>query len=286
MSLKDIQKDVWRFLNFEVASTGWARATKIALLGLILLNMLAVICGTVPSFEQRHGPWLYAFECFSVAVFTVEYLLRLWSCAADSTGQDRDRRWVHIRRPEVIVDLIAILPFYLSSFLSLDLRFLRGVRLLRLPRIIKPRLIGETMRNLKEGLRASTDEILYSVYAVVIFLVMGSSLLYFVEARAASSQIRSIPAAMWWLVDHLTFADTCSLAPVTPAGKCLGMLLMFIGIGGVFLFPLSVFSSAVSAKAQEQPVSDARSCPHCGRRLNGAKEELSDGTTTAKGNNP
>ena len=104
------------------------------IVALILLNVLAFCLETVPSIEAEWGNWLKAFELFSIAIFTIEYALRLWT-AVEVPMLARLPAWQarlkYAKRPSLVIDLLAILPFYLGSMLGLDLRALRVFRLMR-----------------------------------------------------------------------------------------------------------------------------------------------------------
>jgi voltage-gated potassium channel len=120
-----------------VAQNGDAasRLFDVCLLALITLNLLAVIAESVQSLQSAYATWFRAFEVFSVAAFTLEYLLRVWSCVEDPRYQAALKGRAHFAiTPLAIVDLLAILPFYLAV-ISVDLRMLRVLRIFRLVRV-------------------------------------------------------------------------------------------------------------------------------------------------------
>lgn len=107
------------------------RAFEIFMVVLIATNVLAVILETVPSLDAAHGGFFVAFEVFSVAVFTVEYVLRVWVAVEDRRRAEVTPvagRLRHMLTPMAIIDLLAFLPFYLTAFFAVDLRFLRVLR--------------------------------------------------------------------------------------------------------------------------------------------------------------
>ena len=107
------------------------------IMGLILLNVAAVVLATVDWLYLRYASFFNAFEIFSVAVFTVEYILRVWSCTANPEFKDPVRgRLRFMVTPLALIDLLAVLPFYLP-FVFPDLRFMRALRLFRLFRVLK-----------------------------------------------------------------------------------------------------------------------------------------------------
>lgn len=105
---------------------------------LIIANLFALMFEHVPAIESAYGSWFHWFDVVSVAIFTVEYLLRLYLAPEDQEfAQARWKRWAYMRSPYALIDLIAILPFYLSMFFALDLRMLRALRLLRLFKLMR-----------------------------------------------------------------------------------------------------------------------------------------------------
>jgi voltage-gated potassium channel len=262
-----LKENVWSILNFDETRGAWSRVFKTSLMCLILLNVLAVILGTVPRYELRFGRGFRVFECFSVAIFTLEYLLRLWSSTSDPRFAGTVKgRFLCAKDPYSLIDLLAILPFYLPMLLPFDLRFLRSLRLLRLPQIFRLAKFSTALKDVVKGLRESAEEILIGAYVVLIFLVIGSGILYFVENEHQPQKFSSIPATMSWLLAKLTFLDYYDFNPVTRLGKALGMLLMFVGLGGVFLLPASVLSSVFTEHLRRQHKKPT-ACPHCKRSL-------------------
>ena len=110
------------------------------LMVLIVVNAIAVTLGTVPSIATRHAGELWALEVFSVAIFTIEYALRVW-VARDNPGHAHKTplraRLAYLRSPLAVIDLAAILPFYLSMFVSIDLRVLGLLRVLRILKLTR-----------------------------------------------------------------------------------------------------------------------------------------------------
>ena len=108
------------------------------IISLIILNVIAIILETIESLSFRFFHFFKIFEIFSVIVFTIEYVLRVWSCAANSKYKHPIfGKAKFIITPLALVDLIAILPFYLPMLISIDLRFIRALRLIRIFRLFK-----------------------------------------------------------------------------------------------------------------------------------------------------
>jgi voltage-gated potassium channel len=234
------------------------------LIGLICLNILAVVLETVGSVYRPHAGAFDRFEIFSVAVFTVEYALRIWSCTEDP----RYRRPFVGRlrfavRPLVLIDLLAILPFYLPLVMLLNTRVLRAVRLIRLFRLFKASRYSRSLNTLRHVLRAKRDELLVTLLLVLVVLLLVSSLMYAVENEAQPEKFSSIPEAMWWGMMTLTTVGYGDIYPVTPLGKFCGMAIALLGVG-VFALPAGILGSGFVDEIQKHKKPPV--CIHCGKK--------------------
>lgn len=241
-----------------------SRVFGLIILSLIALNVLAVVLESVEDFSARFGPALRLFEIISVIVFTAEYLLRLWACTAHPRfSRPLLGRLRFMLTPMAIVDLLAILPFYLPMLL-LDLRFARAVRLMRLFRILKVTRYSRSLRLLGNVLRQRRADLVVTGGVVAILLLVASSLMYFAEHDAQPNAFSSIPAAMWWGIVTLTTVGYGDIYPITPLGKLLGAVIAILGVGFVAL-PAGLLSSGFVEEMQRTRRS--ATCPHCGKPL-------------------
>jgi len=235
---------------------------------LISSNVIAVILETVKNLSARYIFLFRGFEFFSVIVFTAEYGLRLWSCTIDTKfNRPFLGRIRFATTPLVLVDLMAILPFYLPMVFHVDLRFIRVVRLFRLFRIFKLGRYSESMKTFGNVLRAKKEELFITMFVVFILLIIASSLMYFIENTAQPEVFSSIPAAMWWGVATLTTVGYGDVYPITPLGKVLGAIIAILGIG-MFALPAGILGSGFIEEIQKkQRRQDIKICPHCGKNI-------------------
>jgi voltage-gated potassium channel len=243
-----------------------ARACSVFLVVLICLNVAAVVLESVEEIHAAARALFHWFEVFSVSIFTLEYALRLWSCTAGDERRSPLRgRLRFATRPLLIVDLLAILPFYLPLLAGLDLRTLRAVRLMRLLRLFKIARYSESLRIIGSVLHRKRQELAVTVFSVFVLLVVASSLIYAVEREAQADKFGSIPAAMWWGVTTLTTVGYGDVYPVTPVGKLLGAIIAILGIG-VFALPTGILGAGFIEELQRRRGSQTV-CPHCGRKI-------------------
>jgi voltage-gated potassium channel len=237
------------------------------IMGLIFLNVAAVVLETVDWLYLRYASIFNAFEIFSVAVFTVEYILRVWSCTAKPEFKDPVQgRLRFMRTPLAIIDLMVVLPFYLPLLFP-DLRFMRALRLFRLFRVLKLARYSSSLQTFADVLKLKKEELLLMLFAITILLVVSSSLMYDAEHEAQPDAFASIPAAMWWGIVTLATVGYGDVYPVTPWGKLIGSIVVILGIG-LFALPTGVLASGfaeVLAKRKEEQKMERMICPHCGR---------------------
>lgn len=244
----------------------------------IVLSFVSVVLETYGALEKDYAEPFYAAEVFFIAIFTAEYVLRLWSCTADPAYA---RPFAGRLRYAIgffsVIDLIAILPFYLVFiFHGVDLR---GLRLFRLLRIFKLMRHFHGANLLLDVLRRKRQELLVSLMLVVILLLVSSTLIYVAEHDAQPKVFSSIVVTMWWAIETLSTVGYGDMAPVTFFGRLLGGLIALLGIG-MFALPAGILAQGLaeaihhrnqSQQAAAQPDASRtvalKFCPHCGERL-------------------
>ncbi len=260
-----LKKRIWEIL--EVERPGEQRGKvydvfDIFILALIFLNVVAVILGTVKPIEERFRSVFYWFEVFSVAVFTVEYLARFWACVSQSRySHPVFGRLRFMARPLVIIDLLAVLPFYLTFFTA-DMRFLRALRLFRIFRVAKLGRYSSSFRLFGRVILSKKEELFITVMVLLLLVVMSASVMYFAENEAQPDKFPDIPSTMWWAVVTLTTVGYGDVFPVTPLGKLLAMVIAVLGVG-MFALPTGILGAGFVEEIQKRKTAKTI-CPHCG----------------------
>jgi voltage-gated potassium channel len=264
--IKNIKSRIFKIIDVKSSDLLSTKIFDIFLIVLIFFNVLAVILETIENFASFYKFYFSVFEVFSVVIFTIEYMLRLWTC----TGYDKFKmpfsgRIKFVFTPLALIDLLAILPFYLPMIIPIDLRFIRVLRLFRLFRLLKLGRYSRSLRTLGNVMKEKKEELIMTVFAVLILLVIASSLMYFIENKAQPTQFSSIPASMWWGVSTLTTVGYGDIYPITPAGKFLGAIIAIFGIG-MFAIPAGILASGYAEEIQKLH-SKQKTCPHCGKDI-------------------
>jgi len=249
------------------ASDAPSRAFDTLIVGLILLNVVAMVIESVERIHSLVPTWFTVFEYFSVAVFSVEYILRIWSCVEDPVYANPVLGRLRFAcSPLALVDLAAVLPFYLP-FLGVDLRVLRMFRLfrvMRIMRIAKLARYSDSLQMLLRVVKSRRDQLLSAVFILVILLIVAASLMYYAEHEAQPQVFSSIPAAMWWAAVTLTTVGYGDAYPITALGKAMAAMTAVFGIG-MFALPTAILGAGFLDDLASHK--KAQRCPHCGKEI-------------------
>ncbi|MCS3685400.1 voltage-gated potassium channel [Salinibacter ruber] len=301
-----LREKTWKILSTSSSGgrhAGTSTVVSASIFALILLNVIATILGTVDRIKAQYGAVLRVFEIFSVLVFTVEYVLRVWSCVeSEEYNGAITGRLGFVRSFYAVIDLAAIAPFYVSF--GLDLRFARVLRLLRVFRLVKAARYFSALRMFGEVVRRKREEITVSLALLGMLTVVTSSLMYYAERAAQPEVFSSIPDAIWWSVVTVTTVGYGNATPVTVLGQMLGGLVAVLGTGMGALpagFLASGFSDALESESVEEkkegkedssaqvPARSAHHagiqyCPHCGSKIsNSIGDDVTGGGQHANG---
>jgi voltage-gated potassium channel len=246
------------------------------IISLVLLSVLATIVESFKDFEAAYHEYLYAFEVVTICVFSVEYLLRLFSAPAKYKYERRGVSYLrYIFSPLAIIDLLAILPFFLP-FLGLgDLRLLRLLRVLRIIRLLKLKRYSRSLGLVGQVISEKRDELLTTLLLAQILLIIAATLMYYIEGEE-NPNFPNIIDTLWWAVVTMTTVGYGDVIPTTGLGRLLNGVIALLGIGIVAL-PTSILSAGFLEKLQEAKKLRKRHthknaypydyCPHCGKKL-------------------
>jgi voltage-gated potassium channel Kch len=211
----------------------------------VIISVIAVILESVQSIHYVLNIEFIVLDAIAVSVFTLEYGLRLYACV-ETPGYTRPvvGRLKQARSTSALIDLMAILPFFLEVFLHhlFDLRFLRVFRLLRLLKLT--RYTGATNTLMKVVVR-EWPVLAASAFVMLLLVVMTASLGYLFEHDAQPEKFENIPQSIYWAVITLASVGYGDISPITPMGRIITIILALLGIG-IFAIPAALLSSAFS----------------------------------------
>ena len=237
MDLKRMVEDT------DTTAGRWFDRTVIAL---IVLSLVTFSIETLPNLPPSMEALLWWIELVTVALFSIEYVLRL------SVATHRAR---FARSFFSVVDLAAILPFYLS-FGALDLRSVRVLRLLRLLRILKLTRYGRVMLRLRRALLIMREELILFLSVAIILIFLAAVGIYYFEKDSQPELFASVFHSLWWAFVTLTTVGYGDMYPITLGGRIFTVLILLVGLGLVAA-PAGIFASAL-AQARREEEADKR----------------------------
>jgi voltage-gated potassium channel len=247
----------WRFRLHEIiyeSNTRAGKAFDVALLFAIFTSIMVVMLDSVQSIHQNHGELFYYLEWGFSILFTIEYILRLVSIR---------QPWKYVFSPLGIIDMIALIPSYLSIFFvgAQSLLVFRALRLLRVFRIFKMSRFLTEINFLTVALKGSLRKISIFLCVVLTLTVILGSVMYLVEQR--ENGFANIPESIYWAIVTITTVGYGDISPVTPMGKFVASVVMLIGYA-IIAVPTGILTHDL-ALAARQKKEKPESCPNCAR---------------------
>src|SRR5690554_952302 len=237
-------------------NTFYGKLFDVVLLGLIFLSVLLVMLESVKSLDEKYHTFLYISEWTITVFFTIEYILRIISA----------KKWKeYVFSFYGIIDLVAVLPMYLSFFIpgSQVLAVVRALRLLRLFRVLNLVQFTGQESHLKLAIRASRRKITVFVYFVIIVSCLLGALMYVVEK--GENGFQSIPDSVYWVIVTLTTVGFGDITPVTALGKIIASMIMVMGYGIIAVPTGIVTAEYTSIFLDEKKKRKDRACSRCGK---------------------
>lgn len=242
------------------------------IISLIIINVIMVIADTfkLPSFVQNI---FYYIELVSVVIFSIEYILRIYTSDLMFPNMSSTKaRFKYAFSFMALVDLFAILPFYLPFLIPIDLRVLRILRIIRLLRVFKVNRYTHALSAIGNVFKRKKSQLLSSIFIVVLLMIIASVLMYSVENEAQPEAFSNAFTSLWWAVATLTTVGYGDIYPITVLGKLLSGIIALLGIGLVAV-PTGIISAGFMEQIEEEKNSskvqedDKCYCPYCGHKL-------------------
>lgn len=255
-------------LHPELGATKWDKIVNGFIIILIALNVIAVMLETVQSVLAAHREFFRVFDLVSVIIFSIEYILRAWSCNHDPRYKHSLLgRLKYMVSTDALIDLVAILPFYIHVVVGLDLRMLRVLRLLRFLRLFRLTAYMKSAKIVRNVFVKRANELKLSLVLILFLIIIASSLLYFAEHNAQPAVFSSIPASIWWAVVTVTSVGYGDMVPVTVLGKILTGIISLSGLA-IFALPAGIITAGFLEEIRKLKGNHTATCPHCGKEIN------------------
>jgi voltage-gated potassium channel len=267
------KKKVHGLLHPEiVGDKHWDKVINVFIIVLIILNVAAVIIETVKEINDKYADFFYYFDLVSVIIFTIEYVLRVWS--SNHEEKYKHSVWGRLKymvSAGALIDLIAILPFFLHIFfgLAIDFREIRMLRLARVLRLFRLTAYTQSAHMIANVFKKRAKELAISFVLAIFLIIIASCIMYFAEhlrPDKETSQFKSIPHTIWWSVVTLTTTGYGDMYPLTAWGKAMASIIMLAGVA-FFAIPAGILSAGFQEEFRKNRTQKTHKCPHCGEHL-------------------
>ena len=262
------KKKIHSLLHPEIiGDSHWDKIINIFIITLIILNVTAVMLETVPSIDKPLKQFFKDFDLISVIIFTIEYILRVWS----SNNDPKYKHSIHGRlkymlSPAALIDLMAILPFYIHVFVGLDLRVLRILRLMRFFRLFRLTAYTRATKLVTNVFKTRFSELMLAFILTSFLIVIASCMVYFVEHNAQPDKFTSIPDTIYWAVVTLTTVGYGDMYPITVMGKTFTVIILLAGIA-LLALPAGIITSGFLEEMRKSRKPPHYTCPYCGKEF-------------------
>ena len=207
---------------------------------LVVISLLSFSLETLPNLSKNQIFILKLIEIVIITIFSIEYLLRIFVT---------NKKFKYIFSFYGLIDLLTILPFYLS--LTIDLRSLRALRLLRLFRILKLVRFNKAINRFQEALKIAREEIIIFIFATCIVLYLSSVGIFFFENAIQPDKFSSVFHSLWWAIVTLTTVGYGDIYPLTLGGRIFTFFILILGLGIVGI-PAGLIASALTTVRRKE----------------------------------
>lgn len=248
--MNHLRRRLFLQLDLHSADDGRVSVLNKVIMALILLSVAYVVLSTEITVVERWPALFFALDLTFAGLFTLEYLLRLWCAGERAEYAGLRGRLRYAATPRAMIDLLAIIPFYLAFGMT-ESFLLRLFRLLRIVSLAKVSRYTEALHSLQRAISQRRYELLVSLGAAMVVLLAAATVLYAVEGRAQPEHFGSIPRALWWGVATLTTVGYGDVFPITAAGKLFAGITALAAVGMVAM-PAGILAAAFSEAFQQR----------------------------------
>lgn len=232
---------------------------------LIILNIVMIFATTFELSPSAQTAF-QVLDVFSIIVFTIEYILRVWtSTKIYPELTSAKARFKYMLTPMAIIDLLAVLPFYLITS-SLDFRVLRMPRVVRLLRVFKMKRYSASLSIIGKVFKNKASQLISATFVVLLLMVIASVIMYGLENPAQPDVFKNAFSGIWWAVVTFTTVGYGDMIPITIGGRILGSIISFLGIG-LLAVPTGIISAGFIEVTNEKEQDEKRFCPYCGKKI-------------------
>ena len=240
---KKVQDRIYRTVEIGYTLDPVSRAYDIVSVAMILVNLIVSIAYTFDNMEMKYGPLLLSIEALTVAFFAIDYILRVLSAPVADRSQPKWKMVLkYVLSFNGIVDILSFLPYYLPVFFPAGAVAFRMFRVIRIFRLFRINAYYDSLNVITSVLKNKRQQLMSSVFIIIILMISSSLCMYSVENKAQPEVFTNAFSGIWWATSTLLTVGYGDIYPITTAGKILGILISFLGVGMVAI-PTGIISA-------------------------------------------
>lgn len=263
LTFLDTKQKVYNLINFNYPKNLWQTISFLFFTTIITMNALSIMVETNPLLAIQFRVILNSLCLISGIIFSIEYLLRVWTCIASDEEKYQDPRQGrinYIKSPLAIIDLLVIISCFLILIPNLPFEIVQYFLILRLLVVLKIGHFIGVFKILESIFKSTPKAFLTTILMFLLFVSFASSLVYFAEFIAQPDKFTSIPSTLWFGIITFTTTGFGEIYPITTAGHFATIALAFIGVA-LLTLPAGILGASFFSSMQEFRYH--RICPHC-----------------------
>jgi len=262
--IENLRKKFYAILVSERSTNPTGRLFNFVIVCLIIVNIAAIILETVHTLYAEYKLYFDVVEIYTLTIFSIEYFLQVWICTLNPKyNHPVLGRLKFMATPMPIIELLVILPLFISIISHYDFRYLAILRFVMVLRIFRLSKYSDALHTFKHVFQDKKEELVLTFISIIILLIITSCTMYYIE-KDVNQDFSSIPETMWWAASTLTTVGYGDVVPQTPLGKFLGSAIAILGIA-MFAIPAGLISSSFTDLVQSKK--KKKKCPHCGEEI-------------------
>ncbi len=277
-----MKRRIFEIISPAAKDDSYSRIFDMLVVGIIILNVVGIGVSTFNHTSEFLYMFTESIELVSVLIFTIEYLLRLWT--SDMLYPESGKimsRIKYIVSFMAIIDLVSILPFFLPFFITLDARLLDTLRILRLLRIFKLHRYTNALTSMHKVIRRKGKLLISSVSVIILLTIITAIVIYNIESEAQPEVFENAFSGLWWAVATFTTVGYGDIVPITVAGKLFSSFIAYLGLG-LIAIPTGIISAGfveLDNERHEKEIMKIQAnidndeddkkcfCPYCGKNI-------------------
>ena len=268
--MESIKQKIYKIIRDDDKNDYKANIFDAIIISLVIINVIIIFLDTFKNIHKYIEPYYIIIDTVSIIVFTIEYVLRIWTSPLMYPDLTPFRaRIKYITSAKAIIEFIALFSFYLPLFTYHNLKFIRIIRLFRILSLLKINRYSHALEDLGNVIKRKSLQLLSSIFIVGVLIIFSALLMYHIENDAQPESFNNAYSSLWWTIATLTTVGYGDIYPVTVLGKLLGIFISLLGIA-LIAIPTGIISAGFMERSREEKSKlreERNYCPYCGKKI-------------------